>query len=78
MCSFERVGGTLLHDKYNKGHFPQCSLFTEIEPRSPTLQADSLPSEPAEKPGYVCKKCQRDKLVFKELCIFVYQPLALL
>ena len=25
-----------------------------IEPRSPTLQADSLPAEPPEKPTYIC------------------------
>ena len=27
----------------------------EIEPRCPTLQADSLPSEPQGKPHYTCK-----------------------
>ena len=33
-----------------KGIFPTQGLNPGIEPRSPTLQADSLPAEPPEKP----------------------------
>ena len=31
-----------------------------IEPRSPALQADFLPSEPPEKPIYMCHLCVYD------------------
>ena len=37
----------------------------EIEPRSPTLQADALPSEPPGKPVYVCGMY---------VCIFTLEP----
>ena len=31
---------------------------TRIEPRSPVLEADSLPSEPSGKPTMCCKRCK--------------------
>ena len=31
-----------------------------IEPMSPALQADFLPSEPPEKPIYICQLCIYD------------------
>ena len=50
--------------EYWSGDLPFSSpgylLNPGIEPRSPTLQADSLPAEPPEKPGYIIL-CQIEK-----------------
>ena len=37
--------------------FPGDHPDTGIKPGSPTLQADSLPSEPSEKPSMIIIKC---------------------
>ena len=37
-----------------------------IEPRSPTVQADSLPAEPQGKPVYKEQACNSDGLLLKE------------
>ena len=38
------------HKESDTSESLSLSLFTEMEPRSPTLQADSLPAEPQGKP----------------------------
>ena len=44
-------------ENWNELPFPSPGDLPDpgIEPRSPALQADTLPSEPPEKPNYKCK-----------------------
>ena len=47
--------------------FPGDLPNPEIEPGSPSLQADSLPSEPSRKPLIILKKNPKDQYMQKRI-----------
>ena len=51
---------------------PQGLLNPGIEPRSPSLQADSSPAEPPGKPVYVCIYNVKSGLIKSDLMLFLF------